>query len=49
MRFTIEGPPESSDPPRPTGRKLLWFAALWLSGLVVTAGVAYLLRSALFL
>lgn len=33
----------------PLGRRLAWFAALWLAGLAVTAAVAYLLRALLFL
>lgn len=49
MRFTIEGPPEGDEPPRPLRSKLLWFAALWIGGLVMTAMVAYLLRAALFI
>ena len=49
MRFTIEGPPEKSQPPRPLSRRLMWFIALWCAGLVATAGAAYLLRAALFL
>ena len=49
MRFTIEGPPEDGEPPRPLRRRLLWFIALWFSGLAITATVAYLLRAALFI
>jgi hypothetical protein len=49
MRFTIEGPPEGGEPPRPAARRLLWFAALWCASLAATASVAYLLRAALFL
>jgi hypothetical protein len=48
MRFTIEGPPKGGEPPRPLRSRLLWFIALWLGGLLVTAAVAYLLRAALF-
>ena len=33
----------------PLGRRLAWFAALWLAGLVATAAVAYGLRALLFL
>jgi len=33
----------------PLGRRLAWFAALWLAGLAATAAVAYLLRALLFL
>ena len=49
MRFTIEGPPEGGEPPRPLRSRLLWFAALWIGGLAATAAVAYLLRAALFI
>jgi hypothetical protein len=49
MRFTIEGPPEGGEPPRPLRSRLLWFAALWLGGLVATAALAYFLRAALFI
>ena len=49
MRFTIEGPPEGGEPPRPLRSRLLWFVALWIGGLVATATVAYLLRAALFI
>ncbi len=30
---------------RPLREKLLWFAGLWLGGLLVTAAVAYALRA----
>jgi len=33
----------------PLGRRLAWFAALWLAGLLATAAVAYGLRALLFL
>ena len=33
---------------RPLSVKLLWFAGLWLAGLLVTAGIAYSLRALLF-
>lgn len=49
MRFTIEGPPDNGEPPRSLRNRLLWFAALWVGGLVATAAVAYLLRAALFI
>ena len=42
---TIEGPPESGEPKRPLGRSLLWFAGLWVAGLVTVATVAYALRA----
>ena len=34
-------------PTRPDGRKLLWFLALWLGGVVGLGVVAYALRSVL--
>jgi len=37
------------EPEAPLGRRLAWFAALWLAGLLVTAAVAYGLRALLFL
>jgi hypothetical protein len=42
---TIEGPPEDGDPRPPLGKKLLWFAALWVAGLATVAIVAYGLRA----
>ena len=33
----------------PLGRRLAWFAALWLASLAATAAVAYGLRALLFL
>ena len=44
-RPTIEGPPEPGDPKPPLGKRLIWFAALWIGGLVVVAAAAYALRS----
>ena len=48
--------PRTTDPaggrdeePGPLGRRLAWFAALWLAGLAVTAAIAYGLRALLFL
>jgi hypothetical protein len=35
--------------PASLGRRLAWFAALWLAGLGVTAALAYGLRALLFL
>ena len=35
--------------PGSLGRRLAWFAALWLAGLGATAAVAYGLRALLFL
>lgn len=42
---TIEGPPEPGGPKRRLGKSLLWFAALWVGGLVSVAAVAYVLRA----
>lgn len=44
-RPIIEGPPEPGDPRRPLGKSLIWFAALWVGGLVAVATVAYALRA----
>jgi hypothetical protein len=44
-RPTIEGPPEPGDPKPPLGKSLIWFAALWVGGLVSVAAVAYALRA----
>jgi hypothetical protein len=48
--------PPTTDParrrqeePGSLGRRLAWFAALWLAGLAVTAAVAYGLRALLWL
>ena len=41
----IEGPPEPGDAPRPLGRRLLWFVALWLGSLLAVATVAYALKA----
>ena len=50
MRPTTERRAGASDGGQaPLGRRLAWFAALWLAGLVVTAAVAYGLRALLFL
>jgi hypothetical protein len=35
---------QSSEPPRPFGQRLLWFAALWLLGLGTVSAIAYILR-----
>jgi hypothetical protein len=45
MAPIIEGPPEGGDTPRPLGKRLLWFAALWVGGLVAVAALAYALRA----
>jgi hypothetical protein len=37
----MASPPE---PPRPLGRRLLWFVALWLLGTGSVATLAYILR-----
>lgn len=41
----IEGPPEEGEAPRPLGKKLLWFVALWIGGLIAVAAAAYALRA----
>lgn len=41
----IEGPPEEGEAPRPLGKKLLWFVALWFGGLIAVAAAAYALRA----
>lgn len=43
------GPPADDEKRPPLGRKLLWFAALALAGLLAVAGAAYLLRALLFI
>lgn len=45
MPRIIEGPPEEGDTPRPLGRRLLWFAALWVGSLIAVAAVAYAMRA----
>jgi len=45
MRPIIEGPPEAGEPKQPLGKRLLWFAAIWLVSLVSVAAVAYALRA----
>jgi hypothetical protein len=42
---TIEGPPEDGEPKPPLGKRLLWFAALWVGGFAVVAIAAYGLRA----
>lgn len=41
----IEGPPEEDEAPKPLGKRMLWFVALWVGSLVVVAAVAYALRA----
>jgi Protein of unknown function (DUF2474) len=41
----IEGPPEPGEPARPLGKRLAWFAALWVGSLLAVAAVAYSLRA----
>lgn len=41
----IEGPPEEGDAPKPLGKRMLWFAVLWVGSLAVVAAVAYALRA----
>jgi hypothetical protein len=46
MAPIIEGPPEGEEAPRrPLGKRLLWFAALWLGGLIAASALAYGLRT----
>lgn len=45
MAPIIEGPPEEGAVKRPLGKRLLWFVALWIGGLVAVAAVAYSLRA----
>ncbi len=50
QRTAIEGPPEdASNPGPPLAQRLVWFVVLWVGGLAVTAGLAYVLRTLLFL
>ncbi len=41
----IEGPPGENDPTPPLARRLMWFGALWVGGVVVVAVLAYALRA----
>ncbi|HEX8899818.1 hypothetical protein [Vitreimonas sp.] len=41
----IEGPPEEGEAPKPLGKRMLWFVALWVGSLAVVAAVAYALRA----
>ncbi len=38
-------PPEPGEPEGPLWKKLAWFAALALAGVLVVGGVAYVLRA----
>lgn len=44
MAPIIEGPPEPNTAKRPLGKRLAWFAVLWIAGLLGVAAVAYGLR-----
>ena len=41
----IEGPPEEGEARRPLGKRVLWFAVLWVGSLAAVAAVAYALRA----
>jgi hypothetical protein len=41
----IEGPPEEGEERRPLGKRLVWFAVLWVGSLAAVAAVAYALRA----
>lgn len=45
MPSIIEGPPEPGEAPRPLGKRLIWFAALWIGSLFAVAAVAYALKA----
>lgn len=45
MSSIIEGPPETGETPRPLGKRLAWFAVLWVGSLLAVAAVAYALRA----
>lgn len=45
MPAIIEGPPDPGAPKGPLWRRLAWFVALAVGGLLVTAAVAYGLRA----
>jgi len=41
----IEGPPEEGEPRSPLGKRLVWFALLWIGSLAAVAAIAYSLRA----
>ncbi len=45
MRPIIEGPPEDGEAQPPLGKKLIWFAVIWVASLSAVAAVAYALRA----
>lgn len=45
MRPIIEGPPRPGDRKQPLGKRLLWFAVIWLASLTSVAAAAYALRA----
>ena len=45
MRLIIEGPPETGEPKQSLGKRLLWFAGIWVASLTAVAAVAYTLRA----
>ncbi|WP_428407251.1 hypothetical protein [Hyphococcus sp.] len=47
--FKPVAPPTEDEKQAPLARRLLWFAALALSGLIVVAGASYFLRAILFM
>ncbi len=49
MLPTTERARRRDQEPGSLGRRLVWFAALWLAGLGVTAVVAYGMRALLFM
>ncbi len=48
MAPIIEGPPEGDEPPTGLGRRLAFFAVIWLLSLAAVALVSYLMRGVLF-
>lgn len=45
MAPIIEGPPETGDAPRPIRKRVLWFVALWLGGVIAVGLISYGLRA----